>query len=70
MFSFENAFRPSAPKPLFRTRIELDPGLRNIAAREYDVTPDGKRYLLNERLLESTDAPITVVVNWTKLLAK
>ena len=63
--SGENFFRPGAPKPLFQTRLDLDPDLR-----EYDVTPDGQRFLLNQRLPDNADAPITVVVNWPKLLQK
>jgi Tol biopolymer transport system component/predicted Ser/Thr protein kinase len=63
--SGENFFRPGAPKPLFQTRLDLDPNLR-----EYDVTADGQRFLLNQRLPDNPDAPITVVVNWPKLLQK
>ena len=58
-------FRPGTPKPLFRTRLELDP-----STRQYDVTPDGQRFLLNQRLPDTGESPITVVVNWPKLLAK
>jgi hypothetical protein len=36
----------------------------------YDVTPDRQRFLLNQHVADATDAPITVVVNWPKLLAK
>jgi eukaryotic-like serine/threonine-protein kinase len=68
--SGENFFRPGAPKPLFRTRLAFDPGSTNLVAREYDVTSDGQRFLLNQHVADSTDAPITVVVNWPKLLAK
>jgi serine/threonine protein kinase len=63
--SGENFFRPGAPKPLFQTRLNLD-----AAVRQYDVTADGQRFLLNQRLPDSADAPITVVVNWPKLLQK
>jgi hypothetical protein len=63
--SGENFFRPGAPKALFPTRLDLDP-----PAREYDVTADGQRFLLNQRLPDNPDAPITVVVNWPKLLEK
>ena len=38
--------------------------------RQYDVTPDGQRFLLNQHVADATDAPITVVVNWPKLLEK
>jgi len=68
--SGEDFFRPGAPKPLFQTRLEVDPGSTNVVPRAYDVTPDGQRFLLNQHVADSTDAPITVIVNWPKLLAK
>ena len=58
-------FRPGTPKPLFRTRLDFDPN-----RRQYDVTPDGQRFLLNQRLPDTGESPITVVVNWPKLLEK
>lgn len=63
------AFDREAPVPMFNTRIALAPDTR---AFQYDVTVDGKRFLV------ATDAsptqsptatalpPLTVVVNWTK----
>jgi len=68
--SGEDFFRPGAPKPLFQTRLEVDPGSTNVVPRAYDVTPDGQRFVLNQHVADSTDAPITVIVNWPKLLAK
>jgi len=68
--SGESFFRPDAPKQLFQTRLAFDPGNGGVLPREYDVTPDGQRFLLNQHLIDSTDAPITVVVNWPKLLVK
>jgi len=58
-------FRPGTPKPLFRTRLDFDP-----SRRQYDVSPDGQRFLLNQRLPYTGESPITVVVNWPKLLQK
>jgi len=63
--SGENFFRPGTPKPLFQTRLDLDADVR-----QYDVTPDGQRFLLNQRLPDNPAAPITVVFNWPKLLEK
>ena len=63
--SGENFFRPGTPKSLFQTRLDLDPDLR-----QYDVTSDGQRFLLNQRLPDNPDAPITVIFNWPKLLQK
>jgi Tol biopolymer transport system component len=53
------------PKPLFQIRAEFD-----IAARQYDVSADGKRFLLAQPLEESVSVPITVIVNWPELLKK
>jgi len=58
-------FRPGTPMPLFQTRLDL-----NSDMREYDVTPDGQRFLLNQHLPDYPDSPITVVFNWPKLLQK
>jgi dipeptidyl aminopeptidase/acylaminoacyl peptidase len=60
----ENSFLPGAPRPLFQTR--LVPG----GFREYDVTRDGKRFLLNVPIPDTGEEPITVIVNWPKLLEK
>lgn len=40
-----NLFRPGTPRPLFQT------GLTGyaFAPRDYDVTPDGQRFLINLR---------------------
>jgi hypothetical protein len=47
---------------LFQTRPI--PGEWNL----YDVSPDGQRFLLNLPLEWSSEAPITVVTNWTEKL--
>jgi serine/threonine protein kinase len=62
-------FRPGAPKPLFQTHLDIDAATTG-AIREYDVTPDGQRFLVNQHVADSADAPITMVVNWPKLLVK
>jgi Tol biopolymer transport system component/tRNA A-37 threonylcarbamoyl transferase component Bud32 len=64
-------FRPGEPKQLFQTHMQFDPTLDfTRVVRQYDVTPDGQRFLLNQHVGDATDAPITVVVNWPKLLEK
>ena len=69
--SGESSFRAGAPKPLFQTRIEFDPAVDlTRGVRQYDVTPDGQRFLLSQHVADATDAPITLVVNWPKLLQK
>ena len=34
----------------------------------YDVTPDGKRFIMIDRGVQETSAPLTLVVNWPGLL--
>jgi hypothetical protein len=53
------------PEPLFQTCLELD-----LFGRRYDVSADGKRFLLAQPLQESASVPITVIVNWPALLKK
>ena len=53
------------PQPLFQTRPEFD-----VLPRQYDVSADGKRFLLAQPLEESASVPITVIVNWPLLLKK
>jgi hypothetical protein len=53
------------PKSLFPTHLEID-----YVFRQYDVSADGKRFLLAQPLDESAAAPITVIVNWPALLKK
>jgi hypothetical protein len=36
----------------------------------YDVSPDGRRFLVNTLVEEAAPAPITLVVNWPALLKK
>jgi hypothetical protein len=62
---------PGVPVPLFDAAIAGGgvPGGGNTLAfrREYDVAPDGQRFLLN--LVTSSAMSITVATNWTSRLA-
>ena len=50
------------PRALFQTTASCP----TIEARNhYDVTPDGKRFIVNSRLTADDTVPITVVVGWT-----
>jgi Tol biopolymer transport system component len=52
-------FESETPVALFNVR------LREHIARQYDVTPDGSRFLLNQQVEEAATEPITVLQNWT-----
>jgi eukaryotic-like serine/threonine-protein kinase len=58
--SGENSFRPETPRELFRTS----------EASSFDVTADGQRFLVNQVASDSSDIPVTVIVNWPHLLKK
>jgi serine/threonine protein kinase len=59
-------FQFAAPKPLFKTRMLMWFG--NV--HEYDVSPDGQRFLIGTLVGESKAAPPTVILNWTADLKK
>ena len=58
--SGENAFRPGTPVRLFQS----------TGASSFDVTPDGQRFLMTVPVSDSSDTPVTVIVNWPQLLEK
>jgi Tol biopolymer transport system component len=57
-------FEAGAPKVLFEVR------LKSMLGRRYDVSRDGKRFLLNVAIGEVKSNPITLVQNWTAELKK
>jgi Tol biopolymer transport system component len=59
------SFKLGVPEPLFQTRLEFE-----SIQRQYDVSADGKRFLLAQPLEESGSVPITVIINWPALLKK
>lgn len=62
-----SAFRVGVVKALFD--ISQRAGARNQYAYQYDVTPDGQRFLLNDLVRQQELAPpITVVMNWDAAL--
>jgi Tol biopolymer transport system component len=63
--SGERLFRPGIPKVLFETRLSS-----SGAWRQYDVTPDGQRFLIPQPVEGNGDKLITAIVNWPKLLQK
>jgi hypothetical protein len=54
----------SPPAPLFRTRMLAKAG----AVHEFDVSPDGQRFLIGTLIGETKVPPPIVILNWTSLL--
>lgn len=54
-------FRVLSSRPLFRLQLPSNAGF-------YDVTRDGKRFLVNIRTNKEQSAPLTVVTNWPVLV--
>jgi Tol biopolymer transport system component len=57
------SFKAGVPHPLFQTRIHRGSGF------QWDVSPDGKRFLFATVATEKSDA-ITIVTNWQATLKK
>jgi hypothetical protein len=53
-----SAFVVGATKPLFK-----------VHQSDWDVSSDGQRFLVNMVEARPRDAPITIIVNWPKLLS-
>ena len=51
-------------EPLFETKTFFATRVSTGQTQQYDVTPDGQRFLLNLEA-DSSASPITVVLNWT-----
>ena len=56
-----NEFRVVTSQRLFRLQLPYND-------REYDVTRDGKRLLVNARTLKEQSAPVTVVTHWPEVV--
>ena len=60
------AFSATQPKPVVNS-----PVFRAYASRSYDITSDGKRFLVVESTAgENASASITVVLNWVEELKR
>ncbi|MEP7363091.1 MAG: protein kinase, partial [Acidobacteriota bacterium] len=67
--NFSPRFEPGAPRALFDTQSLRSPDTNNQFL--YDVTPDGKRFLIRTSDgAAETDPPITVLTNWQSAAAK
>jgi serine/threonine protein kinase len=64
------AFVAGMPKALFQAPVEILTLAMTGRHRNWDVSPDGKRFLLSTPVAESPLTPITVILNWTALLKK
>jgi Tol biopolymer transport system component len=50
-------FKPGPPREIFM-------GLRGLGGHNFDVSPDGGRFIVISEGLETSSAPIVVVLNW------
>ena len=56
-------FRPGLPEPLFSVETS-----GSSPVRQYDVSADGRRFLLLQRVQRALSEPLTVILNWQSLL--
>src|SRR5436190_6510486 len=57
------------PAVLFQTQLAATVLVAGTS-RQYDVSADGQRFLVNTPLAASSSVPITVILNWTAALKK
>ena len=62
-------FEAGTPETLFQTRTYGLPPATTYS-QQYDVTPDGQRFLLNVDVSEVNAVPITVMLDWTAAIQK
>jgi hypothetical protein len=60
------SFEHEAPKPLFKARMVPLPGIR----RDYDVSLDGRRFLIGTAAGNATASPATILLNWPVALER
>jgi Tol biopolymer transport system component len=56
-------FKAGTPRELFT-------GLRGLGGHAFDVSPDGRRFIVISEGLETSSAPIVVVLNWVSGIAR
>ncbi len=66
----DTVFSTGIPKPLFQAPPEILQGSATGFYRNWDVTSDGKRFLLSIPIAENSPSPFTVILNWTAGLKK
>jgi Tol biopolymer transport system component len=67
--STASTFDAGTPVRLFETRMSTIPNA-NYTRNQYDVAPDGQRFLINEPSGDASATPIMVVVNWPAALKR
>lgn len=60
-------FRAGVPQPLFAA---IPPSSLSLNGLQYEVTNDGKRFLVIARPDRASVAPVTVVVNWAATIRR
>jgi Tol biopolymer transport system component len=64
-----SSFETGAPTALFQAHF-FDPGFRSSFDHQYDISPDGKRFLVNVSTGDASEQPLNVTVNWQKAAGK
>jgi hypothetical protein len=59
-----SSFAAGAPVRLFEARMLAGPLLRLGYQAQFDIAPDGSRFLLNVPVEDPTPSPFNVIVNW------
>jgi hypothetical protein len=62
------AFRAGVPRVLFEA--PLYGSGRGVNVHRWDVSPDGRKFLINTVKEDEDDDPITVILNWQSLLKR
>jgi hypothetical protein len=55
-------FQAGTPVPLFQTHIRQPISATDMVS--YDVTPDGKRFLINTKVDEPNTEHLSIILNW------
>jgi serine/threonine-protein kinase len=63
-------FQSSPPKPLFAVNVANPNAATGVIGRSWDVTPDGRRFLILQASERKGPEPMTVVLNWQAGLKK
>ena len=61
-------FNAGTPEPLFQGATDAYASSTLADFPVWDVTSDGKKFLIPTLVAEENDAPFNIIVNWTSLL--